>query len=614
MADTETFDNTPPPKGDGLADGDNDNVTVFPAEQELYRVVVDRLGAALDDFRTVTDAATADRAEGLLRDGGLHKFDTYRHELWETVPKAQQADRKRQVTALGRAFKEELNQARVLRRKAGAEAGRERAVIPGIRPAEQEIVEDYAFDEVAGTWLRRRSMEHLKQHAFEQEWTERLMHALAFQKPNGEWAVRPLSAWFKEQKDAVVVEGLGVIPSAASDTVETVTIEGWPKRLLNAWHDPVPDVIAGIGAVSDRDVSPWLDLVTYVLKAPDPGDARVAPVLDWMAGVAAAPALKPGWAPYLSGDAGTGKNLMLTPLERALGPGLVRRISPAELRETFDEYRKARLCIIAEARETTPGTITPHDVYAKVKEIVDATANWTLVNPKFRPKQWIYSTTALAILTNQPNMLPVDPRERRLGFYRVEVPPRPREYFEGLVFWLNTGWSMSAHLHSSFAPGWKLVVAWLVQRWADMDDTRRTAFQGNAPETPEKQTMVAVAANPMKELLGAILAGDFKESQRYIPDITDVNRVRAGLREAADSGRHGADRNTKMPANAVLNDWLREFGGEKLNYDPVKNVHTQILVDFSRHYLWAVRNPKNYRGLRPGEIAHACKGQKNWPI
>jgi hypothetical protein len=333
-------------------------------------------------------------------------------------------------------------------------------------------------------------------------------------------------------------------------------------------------------------------------------------VLDWLAGVTAAPELKPGWSPYLSGVSGTGKNLLVTPLEKAFGAGGARRIKPADLGAPFDEYMGARLIVVSELRETTRGALSAHDIYARIKEITDPTGGWTLVNEKYGHKHWVWSNTAMWLLTNHSNMLPVDARERRLGYYRVTVKPKTKLYYKELISWLDTGFSRFAELHPSGAPGWKLVIAWLVQRWTTgMDTARRDAFQGNAPETPEKLTMVATAANPAKELLGAIIAGDYKESTDYIPDIADLDCVRQGLKRAADTGRHGADEDTRIPGKDVLSDWLEEFKAERLNYDPATRVHTQILIDFSRRRLWAVRNAEKYRGLSAGQIADAWRRQ-----
>jgi hypothetical protein len=165
---------------------------------------------------------------------------------------------------------------------------------------------------------------------------------------------------------------------------------------------------------------------------------------------------------------------------------------------------------------------------------VDTTSDWVLVNEKSLPKKWVKSVTGMVLLSNHPNMLPVDARERRLGYYRIEVPPKPQEFFKKRL----VPWQREIDPFEG-VPGWQLWVKWLWQRWQAMDADRRTAFEGNAPDTPEKRAMVAVAANPVKELLGAIVAGDFAGSHDRIPDISDLNAVRDGLRQAIETGRYG---------------------------------------------------------------------------
>jgi hypothetical protein len=589
------------------ASAQTDNVHPFgrAADIALWRAVADRLGLTggpLEAFRTATDAGTADRAYDLMCQGPI-VFDLGRPQL--ELPRAtreQQAARRRLIATLRRAYQEELKRAKKLRRKAAAEAGRARDQVPGVNTPAQQFVDSYAYDEVAGTWVRRSSMERLNRAAVEHEWVEKLGDALVAEDENGGEHLRPLVGWFKEQAGAIVVERLCHTPLAASGAVVDAVIEGWSKRMLNAWRDPIPDVIAGIGWVTDRDVQLWLDLVCYVLTVKHHDDPRAEPVLDWLSGLVAAPAVKPGWSLYLSGDPGAGKNLLILPLELAFGPGGAHRITPERLRDKFDEYLKARLCILSEARETTPGTITPHDAYSRIKEIVDATAGWRLIDPKFEKKEWAYSTTGLAMFSNEQNMLPVDARERRLGYYRVEVEPRPRADFEYLVAWLKENvFDPFGDMPHAGTPGWKLVVKWLVQRWAGLDEPRRAAFQGDAPMTPEKAVMVSVAANPAKELLGAAIAGDFGDGK--IPDLIDILGVRQRLQGMIDNGGFGVDKGTRIPANAKLGDWLREFKAERLNYDPIKRVHTQILCGNTRRRLWAVRNAEKYRALLPNEIA-----------
>jgi hypothetical protein len=590
----------------------NDNVVQFPTKRtdaELWQAAADHIVDELDAFRAATDPATADRARDLMRQGPV-VFDLRRHEL-ELPAGAKGADktnRRRQINVLGKAFREECKRAGSLRRVAGAEAAAARAVAAGGAPAEQQIIEEHAFDEVRGTFIRIASMVHLDNKSFEQEWSERLVHVLMSTKADGSPSIRPLSVWFKAQRGrgARVVEGIGVIPGAEPGAVIVAVINNRPQRLLNAWRDPVAELARDTPSVTDAMVQPMLDLVTYLFDVPDHHHPRVLPVLDWKAGIVGAPAIKPGWAPYLAGDPGTGKNLLFMPLEKAFGPGGAVRLRPADLGARYDEYLVARLCIVSELKETTPGSLTAHDIYARIKEIVDATSDWVLVNEKYERKKWVCSTTGMVLLTNNPNMLPVDARERRLGYYRIEVPPKPKAFYEDYVVpWLEHGDPID-----DGPPGWQLWVKWLGQRWQAMDAGRRAAFEGNAPDTPEKRTMVAVAANPVKELLGAIVAKDFADSHDLIPDISDLNAVRAGLRRAIETGGHGADPGTRIPSNGQLGDWLRELGAEKLHYDPVERVHTQIRVGKERQRLWAIRNAQIYRQLTPMEVAAAWGTQK----
>jgi hypothetical protein len=52
------------------------------------------------------------------------------------------------------------------------------------------------------------------------------------------------------------------------------------------------------------------------------------------------------------------------------------------------------------------------------------------------------------------------------------------------------------------------------------------------------------------------------------------------------------------------------LGAEKLNYDPLEKVHTQIRIGEDRLRLWAIRDAQKYRQLTPAEVAVAWEKQR----
>jgi hypothetical protein len=298
---------------------------------------------------------------------------------------------------------------------------------------------------------------------------------------------------------------------------------------------------------------------------------------------------------------------MFVPLERALGAGGAIRVRPDDLGKPHNGYLKSRLCVVSELKETTRGSITAHDLNACLKEIIDPTGQYVPVNEKYERLKWVYVVTGMVLFTNSQNMLPVDDRERRLGFYRIEAKAKPAAFYaDYLVPWLE----QAEDPFDGGPTGWQLWVRWLWQRWQGLSAARRAGFTGHAPDTPEKRTMVANAASPVKELLGRIVAGDIANSDKLVPDISDLDAVRAGLRQAIETDRHGVDAGTRIPANGQLGDWLREMGAERLNYDPATHVHTQIRVGGDRQRLWAIRNVEDYRDLSPAEVAAVWEARR----
>jgi hypothetical protein len=144
----------------------NDNVVQFPGRKidaELWQAAVGHITPELDAFRDATDQDTADKALDLMRQGPV-VFNIKRHELVPAGAKgADKAERQRQINALARAFEKECKRAGLVRRVAGAEAASIGARAAGRLPAEHEIIDEYAFDEVRGTFIRieLRSVEML---------------------------------------------------------------------------------------------------------------------------------------------------------------------------------------------------------------------------------------------------------------------------------------------------------------------------------------------------------------------------------------------------------------------------------------------------------------------
>src|SRR5262249_49763920 len=137
-------------------------------DAELWQAVVGHISDELDAFRAATDGTTADLARDLMLQGPV-VFDLRRHELElpAEAKGADQAKRRRLINALRQAFRKECKRAGLLRRMAGAEAAAAGAAAGGHQPPEHQIIEEYALDEVRGTWIRITSMQHLDKKQFE---------------------------------------------------------------------------------------------------------------------------------------------------------------------------------------------------------------------------------------------------------------------------------------------------------------------------------------------------------------------------------------------------------------------------------------------------------------
>jgi hypothetical protein len=118
---------------------------------------------------------------------------------------------------------------------------------------------------------------------------------------------------------------------------------GWIHRpgeaCLNVYHPPT--IAPGNAAEAD----PWLDHVHRIY----PNDAE--PIIKWLAHRVQRPAEKINHALVLGGKQGTGKDTLLEPIKRAVGPWNFIEVMPSHMLGRFNGFLKAVVLRINEARD-----------------------------------------------------------------------------------------------------------------------------------------------------------------------------------------------------------------------------------------------------------------------
>jgi hypothetical protein len=119
---------------------------------------------------------------------------------------------------------------------------------------------------------------------------------------------------------------------------------GWVRKagavVFNLYRHPEPLP----GGDADK-AGPWLDHIRFVY--PDDADH----IVNWMAHRVQRPEEKINHALLLGGDQGIGKDTILEPVKRAIGPWNFREASPKQVLGRFNGFLKAVILRISEARD-----------------------------------------------------------------------------------------------------------------------------------------------------------------------------------------------------------------------------------------------------------------------
>jgi hypothetical protein len=313
--------------------------------------------------------------------------------------------------------------------------------------------------------------------------------------------------------------------------------------------------------------------------------------LDWLAGVVAEPGLKPGWMVVVHGLQGIGKDMMMRPVVTAVGEDNVAPIKGWQLTSPFNEYMASRLVLISELKQTTSGTATGHDQYNTIKGAVDNTADTQPINPKYGRQYIARNVCAVFTSTNEDGALAMEPDDRRAMVVMSQAKRMDDAQATGLVAWYEAG-------------GAARVAEWLEQRWAGLSVARRAALSGIAPWTEGKREMTLAAGGTVSRWIAGEIAQDVSEDW---PDIMTAEQVMANVQRAADSGRLGLSKNTRVPSADVMGRLLAGLGCERLARGEQVRVKRGGGV-VRKERLWAMRNHAALASLGGAALAKLIEG------
>lgn len=160
---------------------------------------------------------------------------------------------------------------------------------------------------------------------------------------------------------------------------------------------------------------PWLDHVKRVY--PDDWDH----IIKVLAHHVQHPETKVNHNLVLGGNVGVGKDTLLAPAVQAVGPWNCSEVSPDNLFEPFNEYLKAVLMRVSEARDI--GDVSKFQLYERMKVIGAAPPETLRVNEKNKPAHHVVNIVGAIITTNHKTnslYLPADDRRHYVAWSDVQ--------------------------------------------------------------------------------------------------------------------------------------------------------------------------------------------------
>jgi Family of unknown function (DUF5906) len=207
---------------------------------------------------------------------------------------------------------------------------------------------------------------------------------------------------------------------------------GWITRkgvtCFNLYRSPA--IIPHNGAEPRR----WLDHAEKVFL----GDAEH--IVKWLAHRVQHPEQKINHALILGGNQGVGKDTLLEPVKRAIGPWNFLEVSPQQTLEPYNGFLKSVILRVNEARDL--GDVDRFKFYDHMKAYTAAPPDVLRVNEKYLKAHYVFNCTGVIITSNHKAdgiFLPADDRRHFVAWSDLTKEDFPESYWNGLWGWYERG-------------------------------------------------------------------------------------------------------------------------------------------------------------------------------
>lgn len=203
-------------------------------------------------------------------------------------------------------------------------------------------------------------------------------------------------------------------------------------RVFNLYRppEPIPDT------ANPDDIGPWLQHLEFLI----PDQLERDHLVFYIAHCAQFPAVKRNHAIVLGGAEGIGKDTLLVPLLRAVGPANWQDVSPKHFIESqFNDFARCVVMRINEARDL--GDANRFSLYDHMKIYLASPPNMLRVNEKYRGAFYVPNVCACVITTNYKDALyiPDDDRRHFIVWSNRKKEDFAKDYFATLYQWFHDG-------------------------------------------------------------------------------------------------------------------------------------------------------------------------------
>lgn len=207
---------------------------------------------------------------------------------------------------------------------------------------------------------------------------------------------------------------------------------GWVRKkgvkVFNLYYPPV------LEPGDPRDALPWINHLQKVY----PDDWRH--ITSYLAHRVQRPGEKVNHALLFGGNQGIGKDTILEPVRRAIGPWNFREVNPTRMFDQYNPYLRAVILRINEVRDL--GDVGRFSFYDHIKTITASPPDTFQINDKYLAEHNIVNCCGVVMTTNYKTdglYLPPDDRRTYVAWSPLERDVFPKEYWADLWDWYDRG-------------------------------------------------------------------------------------------------------------------------------------------------------------------------------